>query len=62
MRSLGNTITELGCHPALTEDVDSMYRAERIVEVSTFCDLRVRLALADECIDLRSFHDVKNDG
>ena len=60
LRSLDNTLTELGCHPALSEDVDSMYRTERNLEVVALCDPRVRVTLANEKIVLRSFHYVKN--
>jgi len=53
-------ITELGCHPGLGDDVDSMYRTERAHEVQTLCDLRIREALAKEGIELRSFRDVNS--
>lgn len=50
--------TELGCHPGLIDDVDSMYRAERAVEVQMLCDPRVRAALAAGHIQLCSFHTI----
>lgn len=49
-------VNELGCHPGLADDVDSMYRGERSVEVRTLCDARMRAALATENIQLCSFH------
>jgi chitin disaccharide deacetylase len=51
-------VTELGCHPALAEDVDSMYLRERLEEVRTLCDPRVREALAAAGIELFSFADL----
>jgi chitin disaccharide deacetylase len=51
--------TELGCHPGLGADLDSMYLPERETEVRTLCDRRVRAAVARLGIELRSFHDVR---
>jgi predicted glycoside hydrolase/deacetylase ChbG (UPF0249 family) len=48
-------LTELGCHPALGDDLETMYRRERAEEVKTLCDPRVRAALAAEGIELCSF-------
>jgi predicted glycoside hydrolase/deacetylase ChbG (UPF0249 family) len=53
-------ITELGCHPGLGDDVDSMYLTERAREVQSLCDPRIREALTKEGIDLRSFRDVNS--
>jgi predicted glycoside hydrolase/deacetylase ChbG (UPF0249 family) len=51
-------VTELACHPAAELDHDSAYGEERIREVETLCDPRVRAAL-DRCgVDLRSFADL----
>lgn len=50
-------ITELGCHPGLGDDVDSMYRTERAQEQKTLCDPRIRMLLTIEGIKLRSFCD-----
>jgi predicted glycoside hydrolase/deacetylase ChbG (UPF0249 family) len=47
--------TELGCHPGLDDDVDSMYRTERSREVAALCDPRIRTVLLAEGIELRSF-------
>jgi len=49
--------TELGCHPGLGDDVDSMYRAERARELETLCNPRIRDVLAAEGIELCSFRD-----
>jgi predicted glycoside hydrolase/deacetylase ChbG (UPF0249 family) len=51
-------ITELGCHPATEIDHDSTYAQERLLEVATLCDPRVRAAI-DRCgVALRSFADL----
>jgi predicted glycoside hydrolase/deacetylase ChbG (UPF0249 family) len=49
--------TELGCHPGLGEDLDSMYRTERATEVQTLCDPRVRTAIEAGNIRLISFRE-----
>ncbi len=51
-------VTELGCHPGLGDDLDTMYRAERAREVEVLCDPAVRRALADLGIELLSFQDL----
>jgi len=48
--------TELGCHPGEADDADSVYAGERQIELRTLCDLRIRAALDESGIDLRSFH------
>jgi predicted glycoside hydrolase/deacetylase ChbG (UPF0249 family) len=53
-------ITELGCHPGLGDDVDSMYCTQRAQEVQTLCDPQFREALTNEGIELRSFRDVNS--
>jgi predicted glycoside hydrolase/deacetylase ChbG (UPF0249 family) len=49
--------TELGCHPGVGDDVDSMYCTERAQELQTLCDQRIREALTKGGIEPRSFHD-----
>jgi chitin disaccharide deacetylase len=51
-------ITELGCHPGDGTDLDSTYAQERLIEVRTLCDPRVRTALEAERIILHSYHDL----
>lgn len=53
--SLPPGITEIGCHAGLEDDLETMYRSERVHEVRTLCDPRVRSALAIEGIELISF-------
>ncbi|MDQ3102668.1 MAG: ChbG/HpnK family deacetylase [Actinomycetota bacterium] len=48
-------VTELGCHPASADDHDTMYRRERLRELETLCDPRVRAALDRAGVTLRSF-------
>ncbi len=50
--------TELGCHPGYADDLDSMYRQERVRELRTLCDPGVRGAIEDMGIELCSFRDV----
>jgi predicted glycoside hydrolase/deacetylase ChbG (UPF0249 family) len=56
VKTLPAGVTELGCHPGIGNDVDSMYCAERVVEVQSLCDSRVRAALDTEGVRLCSFH------
>jgi predicted glycoside hydrolase/deacetylase ChbG (UPF0249 family) len=51
-------VTELGCHPALAEDLDSVYVSERLEEVRTLCDPRVKEALDAAGIRLSSFAEI----
>lgn len=48
-------LTELGCHPGADAALDSAYRAERLAEVTTLCDPRVRAGLDRGGIELVSF-------
>ena len=51
-------ITELGCHPAVGAVPDTSYSGEREQELATLCDPRVRAAIADAGVELRSFADL----
>jgi predicted glycoside hydrolase/deacetylase ChbG (UPF0249 family) len=51
-------VTELACHPAADIDHESSYAHERLQEVETLCDPRVRAAIERRGIALRSFADV----
>ena len=55
IRSMREGITELGCHPAQTADMQGMYREERVVECVTLCHPDVRKAIESEQISLCSF-------
>jgi predicted glycoside hydrolase/deacetylase ChbG (UPF0249 family) len=51
-------ITELCCHPSMGADLESMYLAERSQELDALCDPRIREAIANLEIVLRSFHEI----
>jgi predicted glycoside hydrolase/deacetylase ChbG (UPF0249 family) len=55
-------VTELSCHPSESEDLDTMYCAERCEELKVLCDPRVREAITSLGIKLCSFQEaqVKN--
>ena len=57
LNDLPPAVTELGCHPGLDNDLQTMYGAERAREVEVLCDPRVRTALPAMGIELCSFHD-----
>jgi chitin disaccharide deacetylase len=55
--------TEIGCHPGfVTDDLESVYNAERPVEVETLTDPRVRAELEALGIELMSYVDFRVDG
>lgn len=55
-------ITELSCHPGHADpDHRSGYSIEREVELHTLCDPAVREALAEQAIELVSYHAVRED-
>lgn len=56
---LPDGITELGCHPGFGDDIVSMYRAERRLEVEALCDPAVQVTLEREGIHLCSFSDAR---
>ena len=58
VRGLPSGVTELGCHPGYADGLDDVYRSERELEIETLCHPAVRQALADEGIELRSFHEL----
>jgi predicted glycoside hydrolase/deacetylase ChbG (UPF0249 family) len=56
--TLGEGVTELCCHPAEDATVDSVYAAERCVELRALCDARVRDAIREHGVTLVSFAQV----
>lgn len=58
LRSVGQGVTELACHPGYAEDLDTVYREERAIEVRTLCAGEVRTTIASEHIRLQSFGDL----
>lgn len=57
IEQLPEGITELGCHPGDGTGTDTMYSAERAVEVATLCHPKVRSTLVAGGVQLRSFSD-----
>ncbi len=55
IESLPEGWTELGCHPGLGVEDESSYGPEREREVRALCDARVRAAVEEEKVELRSF-------
>src|SRR5215212_3069600 len=51
-------ITELSCHPGEADDLDTMYRRERLEEVKTLSDPRIRAAISTLKIELCSFSNI----
>src|SRR5262249_19871886 len=58
LHELTSGVTELGCHPGLDAELNSMYRLERVLEVQTLCDPKIKDALRLGRIELRSFADL----
>jgi predicted glycoside hydrolase/deacetylase ChbG (UPF0249 family) len=54
---LGHEVTELACHPAADVDIATTYATERLVELSTLCDGRVRQTVERAGITLVKFGD-----
>jgi predicted glycoside hydrolase/deacetylase ChbG (UPF0249 family) len=55
IRALEEGVTELGCHPATDVDFASMYRIERLRELESLCDPRVRTCVNECEVSLVSF-------
>ncbi len=51
-------LTELCAHPGYPVGLDTMYCSERVVEVRTLCNPRVRAAVVAFGIELRSFGNI----
>jgi predicted glycoside hydrolase/deacetylase ChbG (UPF0249 family) len=62
LRHLQPGTTELGCHPGYADAVETSYHSERAREVAVLCHPLVRQLLAEEHIELASFHDVSVSG
>ena len=58
LRGLPEGVTEVACHPGFADDLETMYREERRVELDALCDPGVRHALDEAGIELISFSDV----
>ena len=61
LKGLPEGVTEIGCHPADTIDLDTMYRAERLEELRVLCDRRIRRTMDALDIELCSFGALPGD-
>ena len=52
---LADPVTEIACHPAAAVDFDMMYAAERLTELATLCDPRIREAIDRNGVTLCGF-------
>ena len=59
LRGLPEGVTEVACHPGCADDLVTMYRVERRIEVDVLCDPNVRRVLGDERIELISFAELR---
>jgi predicted glycoside hydrolase/deacetylase ChbG (UPF0249 family) len=57
LMSLPAGVTELSCHPGCGNDMPPPYQDEREVEMRALCSPEVHTVIADEEIQLYSFHD-----
>jgi len=58
LETLGPGATELGTHPGYTDGLRDWYRTERVQEVRTLCDPRVREAARQNGIELMNFREL----
>jgi predicted glycoside hydrolase/deacetylase ChbG (UPF0249 family) len=58
--TLPEGFTELACHPAAAVDFESTYAAERLLELETLCDPRVRAAADGAGVTLVDFRSVSS--
>jgi predicted glycoside hydrolase/deacetylase ChbG (UPF0249 family) len=55
---LTDPVSEIACHPAAAADLDTMYATERLTELETLCDPRVREAIDRNGVILCGFGDL----
>jgi chitin disaccharide deacetylase len=58
IRGLPEGFTELCCHPSEGGQLPSPYASERLIELRSLCDARVRQAVRDAGVRLCGFRDV----
>jgi predicted glycoside hydrolase/deacetylase ChbG (UPF0249 family) len=58
LSGLPDGVTEVACHPGFADDLVTMYRRERRVELDVLCDPGVRRAVVHEGIELLGFADL----
>jgi predicted glycoside hydrolase/deacetylase ChbG (UPF0249 family) len=57
LRCLNSEVTEIACHPAGEIDLETMYGTERLTELATLCDPRIRQTIKELGLKLASFAD-----
>ena len=58
-REIKEGFTELSCHPGYVDpDYPTGYSTEREAELRALCDPRIRRVLAEQSIQLVSYHDL----
>ena len=55
---LPDGITELACHPGLMDDIETMYRTERELEVNTLSNVEIQETIFNANIELCSFEGI----
>ena len=55
LEGLPERLTEIGCHPAASDDLNTMYRSERLEELRVLCDHQIKVAIDGLGIELCSF-------
>ena len=58
LAGLPSGTVEIGCHPSLEVDFESVYAHERIIECATLCDPVVAQCINEHGFQLSSFHGV----
>lgn len=58
VRELSTGVHELACHPGYDDGLNTMYKAERAMEVAALCDPTVRRAVQEAGVELITFADV----
>jgi chitin disaccharide deacetylase len=58
LKQLSDGTTELACHPGSGKDINTMYNAERLTELTTLCDRRIKDTIEDLNIELCSFREI----
>ena len=51
-------ITEVACHPGFADDMQTMYKTERAIEVATLCNSQIRKVIEEADIQLCSFEHI----
>jgi predicted glycoside hydrolase/deacetylase ChbG (UPF0249 family) len=58
VRGAREGVTEIACHPGYDDGLDTMYRAEREMEIAALCDPLVRRAVEESGVRLVHFGEV----